>query len=200
VGAAAPRGQRATEGADHGLQVQVLLRELRRGRAADHPGPLPGCVSGDRDTAAKRRLQARNTRHSRGDQAGIGGCRGRMSESSQRVGTGRTPLPLRNKETIVPGDLQCLNHRSCENVLLIPPPRVPPGPRSSPAPLMGPNSRPNGFRQQTDQKRTKHKPFSVCTTPGSISYDLQDLRNIDAPLESLPFVRKGFIRGGSGQE
>ena len=35
---------------------------------------------------------------------------------------GRTPLALRNKETIVAGDLQCLNHRSCESVLLITPP------------------------------------------------------------------------------
>ena len=34
---------------------------------------------------------------------------------------GRTPLALRNKETIVAGDLQCLNHRCCESVLLIPP-------------------------------------------------------------------------------
>jgi hypothetical protein len=33
VGAAAPRGQHATEGADHGLQVQALWRELRRGLA-----------------------------------------------------------------------------------------------------------------------------------------------------------------------
>ena len=134
MGDAAPRGQHATEGADHGLQVQVVRRELLRGRAADHPGPLPGCVSGDRDTADKRPLQESNTRHARGDQAEaserVG--TGRMSESWQRVGTGRTPLALRNKETIVSGDLQCLNHRSCENVLLIPPPRVPPGPRSSP--------------------------------------------------------------------
>ena len=51
-----------------------------------------------------------------------------MSESSQRVGTGRTPLALRNKETFVSGDLQCLNHRSCESVLLIPPPSGPPRP------------------------------------------------------------------------
>ena len=68
MGDAAPRGQRATEGADHGLQVQVLIRELLRGRAADHPGPLPGCVSGDRDTATKRRLQESNSSPSRGDQ------------------------------------------------------------------------------------------------------------------------------------
>ena len=85
---------------------------------------------------------------------------GRMSESSQRVGTGRTPLALRNKETFVPGDLQCLNHRSCENVLLIPPPRVPPGPRSSPL------STTHGTKQSTKQfssangtNGTKHKPL-----------------------------------------
>jgi len=92
---------------------------------------------------------------------------GRMSESSQRVGTGRTPLALRNKETIVSGDLQCLNHRSCENVLLIPPPRVPPGPRSSPL------STTHGTKQstkrfssangaKTDQTQT---PFAVSSNP-----------------------------------
>jgi hypothetical protein len=38
VGDASPRGQ----GADHGLQVQVLPRGLLRGLDAVHPGPLPG--------------------------------------------------------------------------------------------------------------------------------------------------------------
>ncbi len=146
MGDASPRGQRATEGADHGLQVQVLMRGLLRGRAADHPGPLP----------ASQFLRS-------SERVGTG----RMNESSERVGTGRTPLALRNKETIVPGDLQCLNHRSCESVLLIPPPRVPPGPRSSPlSTTHGSKQSTKRFssanRAKTDQTQT---PFSVCSNP-----------------------------------
>jgi len=78
------------------------------------------------------------------------------------------PLALRNKETIVPGDSQCLNHRSCESVLLIPPPRVPPGPRSSPLSTTHGSKQSNkqfAFANgaKTDQTQT---PFSVCSTPG----------------------------------
>ena len=58
MGDASPRGQHGKEGADHALQVQVLRRGLLRGGAAVHPGPLPGCVSGDRDTAVLAGLSA----------------------------------------------------------------------------------------------------------------------------------------------
>ncbi len=137
MGDAAPRGQRATEGADHGL---ILRRRRRRG--------------GEIVTPSTWHPQFLRTSERVGT--------GRMSESSQRVGTGRTPLALRNKETIVPGDLQCLNHRSCENVLLIPPPRVPPGPRSSPL------STTHGTKQSTKRFSSANgpntNPFSVWST------------------------------------
>ena len=103
---------------------------------------------------------------------------GRMSESSQRVGTGRTPLALRNKETFVPGDLQCLNHRSCESVLLIPPPSGPPRPTII-------TTEHHSWDQTVDQtvfvnKRNKwdqtQTPFSVCSTPGGSSVHLWTIR------------------------
>jgi hypothetical protein len=72
-------------------------------------------------------------------------------------------LPLRNKETIVPGDLQCLNHPSCENVLLIPPPRVPPGPLSSPL------STTHGTKQSTKRFSSANGPKTDQTqTPFSV--------------------------------
>ena len=156
MGDAAPRGQHATEGADHGLQVQVVRREL-----------LSGVLMRLMLILRRRRrrggeIVTPSTWHPQFLRSSERVGTGRMSESSQRVGTGRTPLALRNKETIVPGDLQCLNHRSCENVLLIPPPRVPPGPRSH-----GTKQSTKRFSSangpKTDQTQT---PFSVWPNTG----------------------------------
>ncbi len=70
-------------------------------------------------------------------------------------------MALRNKETIVPGDLQCLNHRSCESFLLIPPPL------GSPRPTIITTEH-HSWEQTVEQtvfvsKRSKNgpKPFSV---------------------------------------
>jgi hypothetical protein len=121
---------------------------------------------------------------------------GRMSESSQRVGTGRTPLALRNKETFVPGDLQCLNHRSCESVLLIPPPSGPPRPTII-------TTEHHSWEQTVEQtvfvsKRNKNgpnaNPFCVCTSPALQRTDIY-ISPLFGPGAVFGFVF-GSVRSG----